>query len=178
LGLRLSGDIALNDKWAIPYAAEYATQDDYADNPANYSADYYVGELGLKYQKIAVKLAYEVLEGSTAANEAFQTPLATLHAFQGWADKFLATPDGGIEDLYVLVDVPLPFNINLKLRYDDFEAETGSTDYGDEIGVWATLPVGQNYSVALKYAGFDADSAAPASLQDTDKFWLMLSANF
>jgi hypothetical protein len=178
LGLRLSGDIAINDQWAIPYAAEYATQDDYKDNPNDYSADYYIGELGLRYQKIAVKLAYEVLEGSNVANEAFQTPLATLHAFQGWADKFLTTPDGGIEDLYVLVDVPLPFNVNLKLRYDDFEAETGSTDYGDEIGVWATLPVGQNYAVALKYAGFDADSAAPASLQDTDKFWLMLSANF
>jgi hypothetical protein len=187
IGLRLSGDVAINDQWAIPYAAEYATQDDYADNPNDYSADYYIGELGLRYQKISVKLAYEVLEGDTVANKSFQTPLATLHAFQGWADKFLATPTGGIEDTYLLVDFPL-FGANVKLRYDDFQAETdyianGSNidDYGDEFGVWVTLPVGTNYSVALKYATFNADSSNDGNTavpQDTDKFWLMLSANF
>ena len=28
----------------------------------------------------------------------FTTPLASLHKFQGWADKFTATPANGIED--------------------------------------------------------------------------------
>src|SRR3546814_3361296 len=32
---------------------------------------------------------------------AFQTPLATLHAFNGWADRFLSTPGNGLEDIYV-----------------------------------------------------------------------------
>jgi hypothetical protein len=31
----------------------------------------------------------------------FTTPLATLHKFQGWADKFLTTPVNGLADLYV-----------------------------------------------------------------------------
>jgi hypothetical protein len=85
------------------------------------------------------------------------------------------------------VDFPL-FGANVKLRYDDFQADTdyvanGSNvdDYGDEIGVWVTLPVGTNYSVALKYATFNADSSNDGNTavpQDTDKFWLMLSANF
>jgi hypothetical protein len=27
----------------------------------------------------------------------FSTPLATLHKFQGWVDKFLTTPANGID---------------------------------------------------------------------------------
>jgi hypothetical protein len=50
-------------------------------------------------------------------------------------------------------------------------------DYGNELGVWLTYPVGTNYSVAVKYAAFDADNEAP-SYVDVDKFWVMLSANF
>jgi hypothetical protein len=30
----------------------------------------------------------------------FLTPLATLHKFNGWADKFLVTPLEGLSDLY------------------------------------------------------------------------------
>ena len=31
----------------------------------------------------------------------FTTPLATLHKFQGFADKFLTTPANGIRDTYI-----------------------------------------------------------------------------
>ncbi len=175
LGLRLAGDIKLNGDWSVPYAAEWATQDDYQNNPNSYSADYYLAETGVKWQKVTVKLSYEVLEGDTVANHQFQTPLATLHAFQGWDDQFTSTPTRGIEDTFVQVDFPL-LGANIKLRYDSYQAETGSIDYGDEYGIWATLPVGTNYSVALKYAAFDADSES--SYVDVDKFWFMFSANF
>src|ERR1035438_4740700 len=30
----------------------------------------------------------------------FQTPLATLHAFNGWDDVFLTTPADGLQDIY------------------------------------------------------------------------------
>lgn len=178
IGLRASGDFKINDQWSVPYALEYAAQDDFAGNPLNYDADYYLVEGGLKWKNITAKLAYEVLEGSETPSEAFQTPLATGHAFQGWADKFLTTPTGGIEDAYLLVEFPL-FGGNVKLRYDDFQAETGSLDYGDEVGAWATWPIGKNYSVGVKYASYSADSdSTAASLQDADKFWVILSANF
>lgn len=190
IGLRLAGDVVLNEKFAVPYAVEYATQEDYGNNSTSYDSDYYLVDVGLRYQKVTTRLAYEVLEGSSnmVANEAFQTPLATGHAFQGWADKFLTTPAGGIEDTYLVIDFPV-LGANVKIRYDMYEAETGSYDYGDELGIWATLPLGKNYSVALKYAAFDADSdmnnpltalptAARNGLQDTDKFWFILSANF
>ena len=69
----------------------------------------------------------EVLSGESGAftattNPAFQTPLATLHKWQGWADKFLTTPSAGIEDVY------LGFNVkfsgwNGQAVWHDFSAE-------------------------------------------------------
>jgi hypothetical protein len=187
IGLRASGEFKINDEWSVPYAVEYATQDDFAGSSLNYDADYYLVEGGLKWKNVTAKLSYEVLEGTNSANpleqQAFQTPLATGHAFQGWADKFLTTPLGGIEDLFLVVDINA-LGGNIKVRYDDFQSETGQTalspdDYGDEIGIWATWPIAKVYSVGVKYANFSAESeSTSAGLQDTSKFWVYLTANF
>jgi hypothetical protein len=40
------------------------------------------------------------------SNLAFQAPLGTKHAFQGWADEFLNTPTDGIEDAYLDATTP------------------------------------------------------------------------
>ena len=60
----------------------------------------------------------------------FQMPLGTLHAFQGWADKFLATPAAGIEDTYVKLSYPMGkrgafTNINAVAFFHDYTAEQG-----------------------------------------------------
>ena len=44
----------------------------------------------------------------------FQTLLATLHKFQGWADKFLTTPPNGIRDLYGSAGYTLKKAVGLK----------------------------------------------------------------
>ena len=118
-------------------------------------------------------------------------------AIEAWAAAVTSSPGGtpptqtgsietpplalaqGIEDTFVVAEWAHP-RANLKLRYDDYGTESGdSGDYGDELGAWLTVPVGKNYAVALKYARFDADgSPPPGAPRDTDKFWLMLSANF
>jgi hypothetical protein len=56
----------------------------------------------------------------------------------------------------------------------------GVSNYGDEIDLSAALPIGKNYGVTLKYADFgnNSDVDAVPGLQDTTKFWLMLTANF
>ena len=58
-------------------------------------------EAGLDWPVFGFKLGYEVLEGSGTAGESFQTPLATLHKFNGWADQFLLTPGTGLQDTYL-----------------------------------------------------------------------------
>ncbi|MGV8843313.1 MAG: alginate export family protein [Pseudomonas sp.] len=170
-GVRLNGAIS-----GVSYALEYAQQKDYADNPQDLDSDYYLGELGYTIKGIALKAGYEVLGGDSGpGNRAFQTPLATKHAFQGWADIFLLTPANGVEDAYVGFTAPL-LGGNLAAWYHDFSAEQGSSQYGDEIDVSYAHPIpGVKGLVGLvKYASYDADDFAV----DTDKFWLQAQFSY
>ena len=89
LGARLTGAFKLQEDLSLAYAAEYAYQEDFGDNPVSYDANYYLLEAGLNWDIFGIKAGYEVLEGGDAPGEGFRTPLATLHAFEGWADKFV-----------------------------------------------------------------------------------------
>ncbi|GIK34787.1 MAG: hypothetical protein BroJett010_13460 [Gammaproteobacteria bacterium] len=173
IGLRGTGSFAINDSWKIPYTAEFATQSDYAGNPVNYNANYYLAEVGISSERLGARLGYEVLEGDDVAGKAFRTPLATLHAFQGWADKFTSTPNQGVEDLYVAV-TGKALGADLLLRVHDFSAQSGGGDWGTEVDFSANWPIARHYAVLLKGASYDADDYAA----DTSKYWLMLSASF
>ena len=170
-GIRIHGSNAVSDRTSTSYTLEYAHQKNYGDNPNNYSADYFLLEGALTTTGITGKLGYEVLEGDSV--QAFQTPLATLHAFQGWADKFLTTPSDGIEDLYVSIATKIR-GANISLIYHRFNPEAGGPDYGSEWNLMIKKPFAEHYSIVLKYADYDASSFAT----DTDKLWIMLIANF
>src|SRR5690606_11968653 len=115
----------------LNWIASYATQSDYADNPNRFSANYYLLEGGATFGRFGLRAGYEVLGGDSRPNRAFQTPLATLHAFNGWADKFLTTPAGGIEDLYVGGSASVG-PVALQLVWHDYQAEAIDMDYGSE----------------------------------------------
>ncbi|WP_374323685.1 alginate export family protein [Aquipseudomonas alcaligenes] len=168
-GLRLNGVVA-----GVSYALEYAQQKDYGDNPLELDSEYYLAELGYTIKGVQLKAGYEVLGGDNGSgNRAFQTPLATKHAFQGWADQFLTTPADGIEDAYVGVTAPL-LGGTLQAWYHDFATEQGSDDYGNEIDLSYAHPIpGVKGLVGLvKYATYDSDDKARTV--DTDKVWLQL----
>ncbi len=173
VGLRLTGNHEFGNKLKLAYTGEYATQQDYADNPVNYDADYYLLEAGLNWSRFGVKAGYEVLEGNGVPGQSFQTPLATGHKFQGWADRFLATPAGGIEDFYIAASANI-LKGKWSLIYHDFSPQTGSGDYGDELDFAAKWSFGEHYSVLAKFALYNADTF----FVDTDKFWVMLTASF
>lgn len=147
--------------------ASWATQSEAGDSELDYDADYYALELSANLDVVTVKAGYEVLQGDDEAG--FSTPLATLHKFQGWADKFLNTPAAGIEDAYLNVSGKVG-PVKLAAVYHDFQAESESFDYGTELDLVATWPVNKQFSVQGKYAAFDADDA----FVDTDKFWVTL----
>ncbi|MED5432978.1 MAG: hypothetical protein VX920_11630, partial [Pseudomonadota bacterium] len=96
----------------------------------------------------------------------FQTPLATKHAFNGWADLFLATPADGLEDTFVTVGGKLA-GFKLAAIYHDFKSNEGSTDYGTEMDLLVARPIGKHYTVGLKYADYSADDFGA----DTSKYW-------
>ncbi|TIH09316.1 hypothetical protein [Pseudomonas leptonychotis] len=170
-GVRLNGAVA-----GVSYVLEYAQQTEYADNPLDLDSDYYLAELGYIIKGVTLKGGYEVLGGDEGpGNRAFQTPLATKHAFQGWADIFLLTPANGIKDAYVGASAPL-LGGTLAAWYHDFRAEKGSSQYGEEIDLSYAHPIpGVKGLVGLvKYASYDADDFAV----DTDKLWVQLQYSY
>lgn len=168
-GLRLDGAL---DRFG--YALEYARQGERGNNPWELDGRYRLVELGYRHGAIQLKAGREVLGGASGAdNRAFQTPLATKHQFQGWADMFGTTPAGGIDDRYAGAIVPLAGG-TLQGGYHDFRAERGGTRYGTELGLSyaRAIPAVKGLDALLKYARYDSDDHALTV--DTRKLWLQL----
>lgn len=71
------------------FGVEFANQRDYANNTANVDLNYYSLEPTLFLGNWQIRAQYESIEGNGI--RAFQFPLGTNHAFDGWVDKFLTT---------------------------------------------------------------------------------------
>jgi hypothetical protein len=177
-GLRYEGERPVLGEWKGGWALEYALQRDAGANAAEVDAYYGLAELRLQSAKLGFTAGYEVLSGergtfTATTNPAFQTPLATLHAFQGWADKFLTTPSAGIEDLWLGVNGTLA-GWNLKLVWHDFGAEATGADYGSEWDTSVSRKFAKRYELLVKYADYSADEL----LTDTRKVWVQVAAGF
>jgi hypothetical protein len=173
VGALWSGQVP-RGKWKFPWALSYASQGDFGDNPTDYSADYWQLEAGVGREAWSVRVGQEVLTGdATRPERRFQTPLATLHAFQGWADKFLATPPQGIRDTYVAVNLK-PAGWDLQLAWHDFGAEAVSRDYGTEWNASLGRRFAKRYDVLVKAARYEADTLAT----DTTKLWASVAVSF
>lgn len=175
LGARLTGSKKLGSIGGN-YILSYAHQADAGANPASFTDGYYLLEGGLSFTKIGVGLGYEVLgsDGTTS----FQTPLATLHVFQGWADKFLTTPAAGITDSYLKMSYPMGkrgafTNISAVAFFHDFSAEQGSAHFGEELDLQLIART-EKMVLTLKYSDYRADQL----LTDTDKLWLSVDYAF
>jgi hypothetical protein len=185
-GVRLDGKGAFNKELNYSYIAEYAYQEDYGDNPVSYDADYYLLEGGLGYRALGFKAGCEVLGGNDQTGAAFRTPLATLHIFQGLADRFAGVSasglyasdlgGSGIEDLYISASLNALAG-TFTLTYHDFEAETGSRSWGEEWDAQARWKFGNHYGLLVQYASFDSDDF-PVNDGDLTKFWVQLTAEF
>jgi hypothetical protein len=171
-GAELSGKRALSDALSLLYEIEYAHQSDYADNPANVDAGYGFVMLGAAWSKINARLGWEILEGAPGDGR-FTTPLATLHKFNGWADKFLATPANGLEDRYLQVDGKIR-SLEWLARVHDFDAESSGASYGSELDLQLLYRTTSQIVVALTGALYDADSFST----DTEKWSLWATYSF
>lgn len=177
-GARLEGARSLVDDWSAVYALEYARQSEYGANPARFDLDYGQALAGLKRGPLTATLALERLDGDGA--QGFQTPLATLHAFQGWADVFLTTPRDGVRDVsftasYALAHPPLGRDAVLTASWREFHDADGSVRYGNELDVSARLVLDARWAVEIKGAHFDG---ALAAYPDRDKVWAALDYRF
>jgi len=140
--------------WSFPWHAEAAHQGEAADNPANVDAWYMRFELGAARPRMGLRGGYEVLQGAPGDGR-FTTPLATLHKWNGWADKFLNTPADGLRDAY-LAATGTSGRFNGSVVLHRFRADHDDRVYGRELDVMATWQAPWTQTFGAKLAVYDA----------------------
>jgi hypothetical protein len=193
-GGRFAGSLPLNKAVKWSYILSYAHQQDIGTNPLNYSANYLLAEGAIDYKALKLTAGVEQLGADKSvftkatgarfpAGFAFQTPFATLHKFQGWADKFLTTPAQGITDYYGSVGYGWkkvgPFDtIAATAAYHRYTSDVASIIYGDEINLQLVGKI-KKYTFTAKYADYQRKGIASfAGDADTKKLWLSVEWAF
>ncbi|MEM6899607.1 MAG: hypothetical protein AAF583_07560 [Pseudomonadota bacterium] len=174
-GFRLDGRYH-RDGYGIDWEASFARQKEFADNPFDYEADYWLLGLQSFFGPARLGVRYESL--GSGGQQSFQTPLGTIHGFQGEADIFLITPETGIEDLEIRGSWNFgrvgPFrNISSSLSYHRFEEEAGNDVLGDEVDLKLTAVLG-SFKFAFTSASYNADTFA----SDAQRFFLSVTHRF
>lgn len=157
--------------YQLAYNATYAKQSDYHGNTPNFDLDYFGGDVAGTFDIYTVKASYESLEGN--GTRGFTTPLATVHAFQGWSDAFVS-PGGnkgfvdGIEDANLSFNAKPRFkrtyffNTDILVRYHDFDDQRTGANLGHEWDVAFAAAITPKLSIQLKYADFQRAKTVPA----------------
>ncbi len=163
-------------------SGEYAHQTNYAANPLSFGLDYWLGEASLKYRGLTGLAGYESLEGNGVVG--FSTPLATLHAFNGWADMFLSTPANGLNDAYLKASYAVPAgfvamkSLTGTVVYHGFSTDKFGKGIGSEWDVQAELAIDGNTSFLLKYASYRGSNPALGGFPDKSIFWLQTAYDY
>lgn len=168
LGLRFAGERPVR-KLKVAYAASFARQDDRATNPLAFALNYYAAELTGTFRQYTAGVGVEMMKGDGV--KGFTTPLATMHKFDGWADKFLATPPNGLERRYVTLGylkkgVAGLDTLSATVVYHDFRSDRLNLNYGSEIDLQLQAKW-RRFNALLKYADYSASAFAT----DTSKYW-------
>lgn len=174
-GLRLNGATPkIYNNYNLLYTAEWSIQQDYGHRAIAYEANRYNVMGGFSAYFLTFQGAMEQLNGNGVS--AFNTPLGTNHAFQGWADLFLTTPVNGIRDVFGTVSAKvLDDSLTVSGIYHDYTDDTGNVSYGKEWDFQAVKKFGKHYSLLAKYANYEADNATTT---DTQKIWLQGNVSF
>ncbi|MGK0340230.1 MAG: hypothetical protein ACJAYE_000734 [Candidatus Azotimanducaceae bacterium] len=169
-GIRFSGQWPMAEV-TPSLTLEYARQFPNLSQVPNVDLDH------IHYQRIELMLKrgrFSLLLGSemfmSEQNIAFQTPLATLHKFQGFTDQFLTTPVDGLRDQYATVRVNVgPGRVEFTAH--QFESDGDRRRIGKEHSVGAWYRIGERGQLLLKWARFNG--ARPSG--DVRKYWLQFS---
>ncbi len=171
-GAYIDGSIPVADGAKLTYYGEYGFQTEGAGSPLDYSANYFHVKGGAAIDTFTFGVGYEQLGSDNGVG--YQFPLGTNHAFNGFADKFLATPAGGLADLYIYGGASLPAGFGAKVAYHWFGSDGGSLEYGQEIDFVLTKKINDNLTALGKFAYYAADDFAT----DTTRFSVELNYKF
>jgi hypothetical protein len=159
------------------YIASYASQRQRADNPYLFTDYYYLGELSASIGPVSVTAGDEVMQGNGSIG--FSTPLATNHAFNGWADKFLTTPANGLKNRYLSMVYQWPRvgelkNLAAKAIFRSFVPQHTDGNYGSEWDFQISAKWRQ-FTPAVVLADYRAAASTPITIaRDTKKLFLLV----
>ena len=179
LGGFYQGSVDLENGWNMTSRFEYAKQFDNSTSPASadFSLDYLHAFVSGKKDALTLGFGWEILDGDGARG--FSTPLATLHAFNGWADVFLATPALGLDDKYVWAGYKFDASKSAKLVYHQFESDRGGIGYGDEVDLVFGWKLSDAATLTAKYANYNGKRTGPGGLKiDRSKLWLQVDYKY
>lgn len=177
--------------YQLAYNATYARQSEHHGNTAAFDLDYIGGDIAGTFDIYTAKVSYESLEGN--GTRGFTTPLATVHAFNGWSDAFVSAGGNksfadGIEDLNFSFNIKPRlkrayfFNSDILVRYHDFNGQKTGADLGHEWGVQLTAALTTALSVQFKYADFQRETTVPVGTltppASRTKAWFTLEYKF
>ncbi len=169
-GLRASATHALTAPWTVAWTAEAAQQSDWRDG-APVDESYGFAEASVGTPALRAKLGWERLGGNGV--RAVQTPFATLHAFNGFADRFLTTPPNGLIDAWIGLGGKLGPG-DAALTFHRFDADRGDAHYGNEWNASWKATFVQHWDLEIAAARYGADAFSA----DSTKLWLSLGWHY
>ena len=133
---------------------------------------------------VSLGAKYELLSGTTTSDgkSKFQTPLATLHKFNGTADKFLTTPTGGLIEKSVNIGYTAAGLGSVSAAYLKFDTDvpmSGKSDLGKELDLQYTNAIAgvKGLNGLIKAAYYEGGDVA-TYVKDVTKIWLQASYKF
>lgn len=157
--------------YQLAYNATWAQQSDYHHATARYSLDYWSADLTGTFDIYSAKVAYEQLNGN--GTRGFSTPLATTHAFNGWADAWVMAAGGnksfvdGIKDLNFQINVKPRlkltyfYNTDIIVRYHHFDDERTGAHLANEWDAQVLAAITPKLTAAIKFADFSRETTVP-----------------
>ncbi|MBP0117650.1 MAG: hypothetical protein ITD32_05660 [Candidatus Nitrotoga sp.] len=193
-GLKLAKEGIDIGGYKFGWVAETANQKNFRLNTAAYNARYTNINANVGGSLGNIKIGQETLGSDNSRS--VQTPLSTLFAFNGWADKFLVTPTNGLKDTYVKARSNA-MGIVYGADFHQFKSDVGSVGLGRELDLIAEKALDKNFAVGARAARYKADAASVGSgagtsaatqtagagaggvyLVDTNRMWLYGSFKF
>ena len=182
-GLRIKGEYQFLKKFKLSYRAEGAVQKDPSlkygsidkDLLRSLNSDFYHANISFEFYGFGLLADYQYLGNAKDSDneDGFNTPLASLHEFQGYADAFLTTTNGSgcgiVANKNGLIDMNLSLFYShniwgvILLTYHDFssideytDAAVGgdmTNDLGTEIDFKYTLNIPKTKNLELLVKG-------------------------
>lgn len=173
VGVRLAGSMPLPADFHLLYDASYAKQLPYDGGNSLVNAQYTHLGGGATWRDLGLHADYMLMGANSSGTYGFQTPLATRHAFNGWAEVFLVTPPKGLQSLYVTATAKV-WQTALQATYYDFHSDTADLSYGNELDLSAIHTFTKHWSGGVQYADYRATGYGV----NTQGAWVFVTAQY